>query len=279
LQPIYILGLRRSFVVSAEWAGSPLEALRTQPRIPDSDHPVEQIAVSRRSAFYEVRLPSGYSMQGSLAELTSRLDQIILRSSLQDEGDVLALPAAVLSSPDGTRVAFCGESGSGKSRLAMRLIDDGWNFEGDAVALARPNGIVPLPRPIRVRRPERGLPAGGPAEAPLTMGSGAYARLSINPLDLMETWVIRVAPIHALVLLEWNPGGLTSLRPLSSDDAFGRSLRLSWGEMTATAAGTLRRHINRSRAWTLRIGSLDEATARLAEALDPCGVDRQAGST
>ena len=90
--------------------------------------------------------------------LAFQLDQFLMLQAFAAASESLVLRAALLRDPSGARVAFAGGRGTGKSWLAIALLAAGWCFEGDAYVFARREGVVPLPRTLRLHTPLRALP-------------------------------------------------------------------------------------------------------------------------
>jgi len=97
-----------------------------------------------------MRLPSGRVLEGSLRDCAAQLDRRIARNAITAENGALALPAAILRNPFSGRIAFIGGRQTGKTLLSLALMAAGWHFEGDEWAIARLEGVVALPRTIRL---------------------------------------------------------------------------------------------------------------------------------
>ena len=158
LQPILIRGLSHTYDIDAAWSETPLAFTRTTPDLFAPVPVVEPIAVEGTGPPYKLRLPSGRWLEGSLRWLAFQLDQFLMLQAIVAAAESLVLRAALLRDPRGVRVAFAGGKGTGKSWLSIALLATGWHFEGDAYAVVRREGIVALPRTLRLRTPLRALP-------------------------------------------------------------------------------------------------------------------------
>lgn len=270
MQPILIRGLKRSFRIDAAWAGTALDYLRATPETFETSPVPEPIAVERAGAVYRTRLPSGQVIEGSLRWLAFRLDQTIQRQALAAETEALHLPAAILRGPNGARAAFVGGIRSGKTWLALALLAAGWSFEGDGWIVTRCGGVVALPRTLRLRVPPRALPRQlreRVEHAPRLRIDSLEEIRAIDPRIFGGDWTLRSDPLAAILFLELNPGGRSSLHRVDQDRAFQRALDLCHGRMTGSAAAALRKAVGGARNFRFGIGRIEDAAEYAMEAL------------
>jgi hypothetical protein len=269
LQPILIRGLSRAYSIDAAWSQTPLEFMRTSPDLLAPVPDVEPIAVEGTDPLYKLRLPSGRWLEGSLRWLAFQLDQFLMHQAIAAAAESLVLRAALLRDPGGARVAFAGGKGTGKSWLSIALLATGWRFEGDAYVVVRREGVVALPRTLRLNTPLRALPQSWREPiglAPCLRCDGAEEVRAVDPLIFGNDWTLRSGRLDAILFLELNRGGRGGLLPLDPDGAFGRALDLCHGRMTGLSAAALRTAVAGASNFRLRIGSIDAAVEQVMKA-------------
>jgi hypothetical protein len=269
LQPILIRGLSRTYSIDAAWSETPLAFTRTTPDLFAPVPDVEPIAVEGTDPPYKLRLPSGRWLEGSLRWLAFQLDQFLILQAIAAAAQSLVLRAALLRDPRGARVAIAGGKGTGKSWLSIALLAAGWRFEGDAYVVVRREGIVALPRTLRLRTPLRALPPSWREPiglAPCLRCDGGKEVRAVDPRIFGNDWNLRSGPLDAILFLELNRGGRGGLRPLDRDGAFRRALDLCHGRITGSSAAALRMAVAGASSFRLRIGSIDAAVEHVMKA-------------
>ena len=270
LQPILIRGLSRGYSIDAVWSETPLAFTRTTPDLFAPIPCMEPLAIECADGHYRMRLPSGRLLEGSLRWLAFELDQFILLQALAAETEALILPAALLRGPNGGRLAFVGGRRTGKSWLSMALLESGWRFEGDAFVFAQREGVVALPRTLRLRDPLCALPPSWRERvqlAPCLRFDESEEVRAVDPRIFGNEWTLRSGPIDAILFLELNPGRRSGLRPLDSDRAFHRALDLCSGRMTGSSAAALRMAVAGAHNFRLQIGWIGDAVEQAMKAL------------
>jgi hypothetical protein len=152
------------------------------------------------------------SVQGVVEDLHIHL----FNRSLEDRPGSALLHAACLRRGR-QRVLIAGTKGAGKTTLAIRLIESGYNIEGDEQVFISSSGVTARPRGCRVKA--AGLPyLGGMAEiiaaAPSYTSDEAGKIFNVDPRTLGSTWRIEHGEVDCVIVLEPNHGGHSSIRPL-----------------------------------------------------------------
>lgn len=266
MPPIVVRGLRRQLVIDAAWRESPLGLLETRPRFAwdEPDPTLEWLAVEPLGRHHQLQLPSGERLQGSLRDLAVNVDLRLLRHELRHAGTAV-LSAAVLRDDSRRRVVFLGDGPTGKTWLALALMAGGWRYETDGWVLVRPDGLVGLPRTLRLGPTPPGLPVWMRERietARCIETDPAAPQRVLDPRHLAPAgadrdWCLGRERPAALMLLELNPGGRNGARPLATDDGFARVLGLCRGHMSARSAALLRLHLTGVPLVRLRLGSPD----------------------
>lgn len=219
------------------------------------------LALEELHGFFKTRLPDGPMIEGTLRNLARVLDLFTLTRGVADERDAVSLPAALLVSPAGRRVAFIGTRRSGKTSLALALVRAGWAFEGDERLFVHADGAVAHPRTLRLTRT---LIRRQPQFAELVDGAPSLALLhgevmfALDPRRLRPDWRIRSGPLDAAVFLDGAMARLCSLRPMPLENAFGCALSLCTiaHGIRARGVGLLRSALGRTALYHLQPGEL-----------------------
>ena len=153
------------------------------------------------------------------------LRHTLLEAALTDSAHLIILHGAVLEKEERVLV-LAGESGAGKTTLAIELLQAGWNYVSDDVAPLDPatNQIISFPKPLNVKdlKTWRTLvPRWTPPEWSAEPAGG----LPVPADAVAKTSKERVAPTH-LVFCRYEPGGEDKLEDLG----LARALALS-GEL------------------------------------------------
>ena len=276
MRTIVIRTLRREFRIPEQRDDSPLRFVEATPTI-DGDAPAPtELALAPLHGFFKTRLPTGPVIEGTLRNLARVLDLYVLTCAVADERDAVSLPAALLVSPSGRRVAFIGTRRTGKTSLALALERAGWALEGDERVYVRPDGVVAHPRTPRLsrtlirRQPQFAALVDGAPSLELLHGETMFA---LDPRrltqDREQDWHIRCGPLDAAVFLDGAMARLCSIRRMSLEEAFGGALALCTIAHGVRARGValLRAALGRAALYHLQPGELAatrDAVAALA---------------
>ena len=143
-----------------------------------------------------------------------------------------------LATVNGRRTLLLGSKGAGKTTLALRLLYQGHQVEGDEMVFVRRGSAVALPRPFHIKpRTEQQVPE----IASLLNGlprvlNGPNVVTAFDPAKANFAWTIRLGPIDRLVWLVPNHGGVTALTKKLSFEAVHRIVEntFGWGEARST---------------------------------------------
>ena len=262
---IVIRTLRREFRIPDQGDDSPLRFVAAAPTIDGEAPAPTELALEPLHGFFKTRLPTGPVIEGTPRNLARVLDLYTLIRAVADEPDATSLPAAVLVSPAGRRVAFIGTRRSGKTSLALALMRAGWTFEGDERLFVRADGVVAHPRTLRLsrtlirRQPQFAALVDGAPSLDLLHGETMFAldprRLTQDP---KQDWHIRCGPLDAAVFLDGAMARLCSIRRMSLEEAFGGALALCTIAHGVRARGValLRAALGRAALYRLQPGEL-----------------------
>ncbi|MET0628656.1 MAG: hypothetical protein ABW033_09390 [Acidimicrobiia bacterium] len=113
---------------------------------------------------------------------------------------------------DGSRVLLVGQAGVGKTTLALRLLYDGADVQGDESVLLRADGTsLAVPRAFHVK-------AGTDSFVPELRELGELPRVEevtvVDPRLARAPWVLTDAPIDHVVLLERGEARQPAIEPV-----------------------------------------------------------------
>lgn len=171
---------------------------------------------------------------------------------------------------NGRRLILCASKGAGKTTLLLKCLSEGMAVEADEHVIVRDGEVIARPRTLRVKAASiRLLPEWEEdilASPSIEDWSGSLI-YSVAPQRPQLPWRITPGPAHALVFLEPNHGGLTSVRPLDRMAAFEKLLRNTYLPDTGRGAALARLHglTRDTRAFLLTVGALERAVWHLRQ--------------
>jgi hypothetical protein len=119
---------------------------------------------------------------------------------------------------DGRRFMLVGDKGTGKTTLTLRLIQEGYEIEGDENVFVTPEGVIARPRGLRVKDSAIKVMPGIAqvlASAPSYTDELGQRVYNLDPRFAgARSWRIELGGVDAVVVLRPNHGGYSSLRPL-----------------------------------------------------------------
>ena len=169
----------------------------------------------------------------------------------------------------GRRVVLIGPKGGGKTTLALKLIDEGYEIEGDENVFVTGDKVVARPRALRVKASTIELI---PALAetlhlvPHYENGGSERTYNLDPRRAgADFWRIERGSVEFMVLIRPNHQGQSSMHPLSplqlareviAESAFRVSNR-------GRAIADIAKLVGGARGFELYLGNLDQAVSCL----------------
>jgi hypothetical protein len=165
---------------------------------------------------------------------------------------------------DGRRLLITGDKGTGKTTLALFLLQRGYTVEGDEHQLILPDAVVARPRTLRVKPQSISMIEGLPpaiARSPLYPMQNGTPVYAVNPAIFGRPWRITRGPLHGIVFARSNHGGRSLAERLPVDDTFGLLMANNHFLKSGFAqiAGRLRRLAHETPGYLLRLGDLGSA--------------------
>jgi len=169
------------------------------------------------------------------------------------------------------RLLFVGPKGAGKTLLTLRLIQEGYDFEGDENVFLTSEGLVPRPRGLRVKEAAAPLLPHLKSvleNAPHYEGPPGLKVYNLDPREAgASSWVIERGPTDAVVVLHPNHGGWSSVRPLPALELVREVMEECALPETgrAEAVGAIAKGVGSAKGFDLSLGELDSAVACIEE--------------
>jgi len=265
---ILIRTLTREFRihVDAQDAAGVLAYIETRPQICGPALRSIDLVVRRVGGFYHLALPDGIVAEGTASHLLDAIHQATFKSFVEEVPGAPLIHGASIRI-DGAPILLIGATGTGKTTLALRLVERGHVVEGDEHVAVRASDLVARPRTLRVKAdssrfvPTLATEILAAPSIPEWNGSLIY---SVSPAIGGNPW--QIAPILAptLVFLEPNHGGHTVAKPVSVERAFGCLMAAClMPNGKAEAAARLRRVAREAQAWEMSLGDLEGAEKHL----------------
>jgi hypothetical protein len=206
--------------------------------------------------------------QASPHDVAGALHARLMMLSLADFPSAPLIHAASLRR-GGRRILLVGPKGGGKTTLTLKLIQEGYDIEGDENVFVTPEGVVARPRALRVKASTASLFPSVTEALRLSPYYENGENLRIYNLDPRKagarSWRIGLGPVDTVVLLRPNHNSSSSMRSISplplareviAESAFREAGR---GE----AVGNIIKMIGNARGFDLSLGDLDSAVSCL----------------
>jgi hypothetical protein len=140
----------------------------------------------------------------------------LFTSSIADFPNASILHAACLRQEQ-KRLLLVGSKGTGKSTLTMRLIQAGYEIEGDEHVFLEGPQVVARPRGCRIRETSlQYLPEMAPVITSSPRYQEAWSGLffNVDPRAFGIDWRIERGKVDCIFVLRPNHGGYSSIRPM-----------------------------------------------------------------
>jgi hypothetical protein len=156
-------------------------------------------------------------------------ESIVFHAVLTQIPDYTAMHAGVISYND-KGIIICGETGKGKSTLTLALVQLGFRFLSDEVALISQPGhqVVPFPRALGVRKGALSMfPNTLHADhLPRTQSMSGDDKWLVNPSNIVPGSLGTACPVKYILLLEGFSRS-ARLTPLPASEALFRCLKFT----------------------------------------------------
>jgi hypothetical protein len=180
---------------------------------------------------------------------------------------------AALLRRQGQRILIAGSRGAGKTTLTLRLVQSGYEMEGDEHVFIDPDGVIARPRACRVKNTSLPLL---PDLAPIIAAAPSYqdvqGRLIFNlePTAIGSPWRIEKGSVDCVIILRPNHGGYSSIRsipPMMAAQALLSEIGMRDLDRGASI-GAVAALVGRARTFDLSLGDHQSAATCIARVLD-----------
>jgi hypothetical protein len=201
-----------------------------------------------------------------------RLHTRLLLGSLEDRPESGILHAAALRRGS-QRILLVGSEAVGKTSLALRLAQSGFEVEGDEHVFLEKDGVIARPRACRVKESSLALLpalAGAIAAAPVYVDEYGGRTFNVDPRLIGGPWRISKGAVDAVVVLQPNHGGYSSLRPMAPLAVAQAAIaELGLRETGRNASiGAVARLVSHTKLYDMSLGEHETAVKCIAGALD-----------
>lgn len=228
------------------------------------------------SCFRIVQKKEVVSEQRSAKGVTEFLHGHLVLLSLDDFPTTPLIHGASLRR-GGNRILFVGPKGAGKTTLTLRLIQEGYEFEGDENVFVTSEGVLARARSLRVKEstatilPNLTVVLSAAPYYENYLGERIY---NVDPRQAgASIWRIEKGRVDAVVILRPNHGGGSFLGPVSSLTLVHEVMRETGLPETerAVAVGAIATVIGKSRGFELSLGDLGGAVGCIKQVLEGLG--------
>lgn len=171
-----------------------------------------------RGGFY-LRTAGGGPVAASrdLAVVVERLMWHLTQDTISGaEAEVTALHSGAVSSPEFGAVLLPAPSGSGKTTLTAALVDAGWAYLSDELAIVDPSGtsVEPFSRPLCMSREAIALFPGLAERLPSECASDRVEKLQVRPIHDLRGTLGSPSPVRVVIFPRYERGAETVLESM-----------------------------------------------------------------
>ena len=252
------------------------EAVRFLECDPEIDEPQAEDRVLTVEPFRDrYRIVEDRKSAEEVLDVKSAVDRLhtrLLLGSIEDRPESGILHAAALRRGS-RRILLVGSEAAGKTSLALRLAQSGFEVEGDEHVFLEEDGVIARPRACRVKESSLALLsmiAASIAAAPVYVDECGRRTFNVDPRLIGGTWRISKGVVDAIVVLKPNHNGYSSLRamaPLAVAQAAISELGLRESRRSASI-GAVARLVSHAKLYDMSLGEHETAVKCIAGALD-----------
>lgn len=245
------------------------EFLAAEPEVPHPTGSALKISTTRvHESFYDFEPPYD-GTPGTRTHLVNRAQRILQDVMIADTAGCPIIHGASVV-VNRKRILLMAEPGVGKTTLSLKCLAAGLTVEGDEDVIVRTGDVMARPFTLRVRQstisvvPELARQIQG---SPKIAGWNGDLIYSVAPRLAGKQWTIRPGRADLLLFLTANHGGLTSIRFLTTHEAYGRLIKTTYlpKDHRAAALGRMHMLVSGAQCVEMRLGCLDAAVWHLRQ--------------
>jgi energy-coupling factor transporter ATP-binding protein EcfA2 len=268
------LSRRITLATASAEAFSALRFLECDPEIIGPQPEELKISIERHRSYYRI-VQNGKLLREQMTtkSVVESLHTHLIILSLADFPAAPLLRAASLRR-SGRRVLLVGPKGEGKTTLALCLLQNGYEIEGDEDVFVTLEGVVARPCGLRVKESADELVPGLAqmlAAAAFYQDTHGRRIYNLDPRRVgATTWRIERGGADAVILLRSNHGGYSSYRRISSLTLVREAMaecKLSRGDR-AKAVSAIAKQIGTAKGFDLSLGDPAGAVACVNKLLE-----------
>ncbi len=245
------------------------EFLAAEPEVANASGAIVNVGTaSDHENFYDFEPPYD-GRPGTRDHLLSRAHQILRDLMITETvGCPIIHGASVVVNRK--RFLLMAEKGVGKTTLSLKCLADGLTVEGDEHVVIRQHDVVARPRTLRIKQGSISMVPGlarQVQQSPTVAEWNGDLIYSVAPRLVDQEWTIRPGRADTLLFLTANHGGLTSIRFLTPNEAYGRLMKTTYlpKDNRAVALGRMHMLVSSAQVVEMRLGCLQSAVWHLRQ--------------